>query len=258
VAHQAGRHHVEAVDKRFAVPDIGNQTCVSRTRVSALALAITLFVVVVAPVHADQGQKTFNLDDIIPPKGDGDPLTMIVSTSGTPLDAAELGNKDNWRVGMVTDNGTVPVKVADAKWSAASKTGSLSFPRSATNNADLGAVGWVAVYQGSQLLTVSVDAESSGRFKAAKDKADAWFYAFGSVLVGPSTKPIYVVDLKVDYADQLGNSPWKWHVGGTATTNTDAEPPVDKVRIAPDALTAFLSFSKINRVKKPAWITPTC
>jgi hypothetical protein len=197
-----------------------------------IASAFTaVLLVITAPVLAVAGQNPFSLDDIIPPTGGRDPLTLIVSTSGTPLPAAELGNQDHWRIGMVTDNETLPITPSGVTWSAASKTATLSFPRSATQNADLSGVGWVVVYQGTRLLVVSVAAPSPARFRAAKDKDDAWLYAFGSVLVGPSTKPLYVIDLKVDYQEELKTTGWKWHIGGTANTNTNAEPPVDKVNI---------------------------
>jgi hypothetical protein len=58
----------------------------------------------------------------------------------------------------------------------------------------------------------------------------------------------------VDYAEEIKTTGWKWHTGGTANTNTNAEPPVDKVRIDPDAITAFASFSKDIKVKKSGWL----
>lgn len=219
------------------------------------AVALVAALLLASSIDA-AAQRAFSLDDIVPPRGEADPVTLIVATSGTPLPVAELQTETNWRIGMVTDAGTVSITPpkGGATWSPASKTMTFSFPRSATNNADLSGVGWVVFYLGSQLLNVSVDAESPGRFKAAKSKDDAWFYAFGSVLVGPSTKPIYVIDLKVDYAEEIGTSGWKWRAGGTANTNTNAEPPVDKVRIDPDALTAFAAFSKQSRVNGSAWL----
>ena len=179
---------------------------------------------------------------------------MTVSTSGTPLDRQELENTSNWRLGMVTDESSTPIKLDHVEWHAGSKTALLVFSRAATNGADLSTAGWLVVYAGSEVLTASVDVATRGRFTAANAKDDASLYAFGSVLAGPSTRAIYVIDLKADYSDEIKTSGWRWHVAATANTNTDAEPPVDKVRIDPDSITTLFSLSKRHKVRKSAWL----
>jgi hypothetical protein len=214
------------------------------TLVAAVAFVAFL---AATPGNAADAVKPFALLNVIKPSLDDsqtDILTIRVSTKGSPPDQGQLSNVNNWRLAIVTDaEGSRPVAVDQVTWHAATKMATLTFKRSATYGADLEKSGWFVAFVGSQVSVASVDAPS-GAFKAAKDKDDASFYAFGSLLVGPGTKPLYVIDLKIDYGNEIKTSGWLWSVGLTANTNTDAEAPVDESRVDPDAISTSLAFTK--------------
>src|SRR5262245_9034442 len=99
-----------------------------RSRGRFFLVTVAAVLLLAAPVDV-AAQKAFSLDDIVPP-GDADPLVLTVSTSGTPLPVAELQTAGNWRLGMVTDDGTVVITPLTPAWDPGTKTLTLSFPRS--------------------------------------------------------------------------------------------------------------------------------
>lgn len=207
--------------------------------VAALSLVLSLLA---QPLFAQA--TTFALKNVIPPRGQtGATLTILVSSSGTPPPEAELEDKNNWRLAIVNDQGSRPVAIDRVDWAPTEKIATLTFASGNTYGADLERVGWRVAFIGSQVLTASVKA-AGGPLKAAKGKEDASLYAFGSFLVGRSTKPIYVIDLKADYHEEIRTTGWLWNLSAAANTNTSAEPPVDKTRIDPDAIKTVFSLVK--------------
>jgi hypothetical protein len=213
----------------------------------AVAAASLLSLGLPAPCVAAQKAEPFSLIDVTGPTADqSDPLKVVVSTKGTPLPESELKNTLNWHLGVVTDvEGSRLVTLDHVEWSAHSQTVALVFKRADSYGVDVRQVGWVVTFIGTQILIASADAPSHGLFKAAKDKDGASIYAFGSILVGPSTKPLYVIDLKADYGNEFGTSGWLWNLGFVANTNTDAEPPVNTESVDPDAIKT--SFALVKR-----------
>jgi hypothetical protein len=218
------------------------------------AIALTLGLLAYAATAAAQ-TTPFGFTELSrrPTTGQTDPLTVDVSTKGTPPPLLELQDANNWRLGMVTSAGTTVI-TAKPTWSSKTEMVSLTFPRASIGTADPATVGWRAVYFGpGHLLTASLAAPAGGgAFKAAKGKDDAWFYAFGSILAGPSTKPLYVIDLKLDYKTEA-RAGWFWNFGASASTNTDAKPPIDEVKVDGDAIAASLSFTKRVNVNN-SWL----
>ena len=220
---------------------------------SLLSTAALVFALGVPTLSAAQ-DKPFGFTNLVPPLPDQtDVLTVFVSVKGTPPPLDELQKKDNWRLAIVSKEGSRIVPLDDVKWEAEPNTEmvSLIFRRANTFGVDLSKAGWRAVFLGGQILTASADAPSDARFKAAKGKDDASIYAFGSLLVGPSTKPLYVIDLKFDLTHEMTRGwfrGWLRGIGATASTNTDAKPPVDEVEVDADAISALLSFTKRVRV----------
>jgi hypothetical protein len=221
-----------------------------KTSIAAALLALGC----VVPAYGEQSDS-FALSNLIPPTPDQkDMLRIHLSTAGTPPPITDLENRDNWRLAIVTPEGSRLVTLDAAKWEEEPNTAmvSLIFQRANTYGVDLSRAGWRAVYLGSQLLAASVKAPSTGKLKAAKGKDDAAIYAFGSWLVGPSTKPLYVIDLKFDYGNEY-KSGWFWSAAASASTNTKAEPPVDEVNINPDSIKALFALAKTEHVGKP-WL----
>jgi hypothetical protein len=196
-----------------------------------------------------QTPTPFALKNVIAPTDTiSDSLTVYVSTSGTPLPAAELTTQSNWHVAIVDYAASRPIAIDRADWDPATKVISLLFRRDSIKAVDLRSVGWQVAFTGSQLLAASADAPSKGRFKPAKGKDDAALYLLSSFLAGRSTKPSYVIDAKADYKDELGTSGWFWHFMGSATTNTSAQPPVGGVRIDPDSMSTAFVLTKSRNV----------
>jgi hypothetical protein len=182
-----------------------------------------------------------------PQPGQTDPLTVYVSTSGTPPPLAQLERKENWRLLAVTNDGHHEVALDRVKWQEEPNTAmvSLVFPAASVQGLDYAKAGWSVVYLGAPFLTAAIDAPSPGGFKAAKGKDDAAVYAFGSLLIGPSTRPLYVIDLKFEYGKEMQRwTGWRWAAAASASTNTDAKPPVDEVEVDADAIAASLMFTK--------------
>jgi hypothetical protein len=222
-----------------------------KTSIAAAVLALWCSV----PAYGEQGDP-FALSNLIPPAPDQkDTLRIYLSTTGTPPPTTDLENRDNWRLAIVTAEGSRLVTLDSAKWEEEPNTAivALIVQRANTYGVDLSRAGWRAVYLGSQLLSASVKAPSTSRLKAAKGKDDAAIYAFGSWLVGPSTKPLYVIDLKFDYGNEYKTSGWLWSTAASASTNTKAEPPVDEVNINPDSIKALFALAKTEYVGKP-WL----
>lgn len=222
--------------------------------VAAAAFALAFLLSPLA--YADGQDKPFALSNLIPPGPDQQStLRVYISTTGTAPSIIELENEDNWRLAIVSAEGSRNVSLDEVRWEEERNTAivSLIFPRANTYGVDLSKVGWRVVYLGSQLLSASIKAPPSGALKAAKGKDDAVVYLFGSALVGPSTKPLYVVDVKAAYDSEIGTSGWFWETGAIFNSNTKAEPPVDKVTLNPDAIEARLSFSRTVNVGRP-WL----
>ncbi len=96
--------------------------------------------------------------------------------------------------------------------------------------------------QAGQTSTVTCASSSPSKHaKTVKGKDDAAIYAFGSVLAGVGTKPIYSLDLKAAPEWELGLG---WFVGPlfTFTANSDVESPVDRSRVDPDSITGSLNI----------------
>jgi hypothetical protein len=195
-----------------------------------------------------EAENPFALSHLMPAKAlsPNGTLRVDVSTTGAPLPLQELTKPDNWRIAFLDATGNHPVSVQAAAWDPSTKVVTLRVGGSLP--AAPAASGWRVVFIGSELLSAAVKPASIPGLKAAKGKKDAAFYFLGSTLWGRSTKPIYVIDAKVDYADEIRTTGWQWHVTGTISTNTNAEPPVDRVRIDPDTITAALGFSKTLNV----------
>jgi hypothetical protein len=224
-----------------------------KTRVTAALLALGC---VVSPAAYGEQSAPFALSNLIPPASDQkETLRIYLSTTGTPPPITDLENRDNWRLAIVTPDGSRLVTLDSAKWEEEPNTAmvSLIVQRANTYDVDLSRAGWRAVYLGTQLLSASVKAPSTGKLKAAKGKDDAAIYAFGSWLVGPSTKPLYVIDLKFDYGNEYKTSGWFWSTAASASTNTKAEPPVDEVNINPDSIKVLFALAKTEHVGKP-WL----
>ncbi len=100
------------------------------------------------------------------------------------------------------------------------------------------------------LLVVIVPASGWGQWSAAKDKKDATVYLFGSALYGVSTKPIYIVDWKLDKRWEILRSGqgtgWFAGVKSTFATNAGAEPPSDRTMVDPDSITGAASFDRMR------------
>lgn len=135
----------------------------------------------------------------------------------------------------------------------------LLLPRTELPTGAVSAWTWDVRYTAADLRLSSVwvgtdtqkDKAGGGFLKAAKSKDDADLYLFGSFLAGESTKPIYVLDAKVGTYWRIGPkglwapasvvpcTGFRWGLGGTATVNPDAEPPADRTRIDPNAISAY-------------------
>ena len=199
------------------------------------------------------GAADFALTRVIGPKSaPGPELFALVSTSGPPLSPADLEDKNNWRLAALISGNQRNVPIRRATWQPVTKQVSLFFSRNDLENVNLPAVGWQALFIGDnrQLTASSGAALGGGKFKAAKGKDDASLYLFGSLLAGPATKPLYVIDTKFDYKQEIRTTGTFWHAAAAASTNTNAQPPVNKVRIDPDSITTSLLFSKTVNVNR--------
>lgn len=220
----------------------------------SLAATVLALGLLLPPDSHAQG-KPFALSNLVPPLADQtDILTVYVSTTGTPPPEAVLRDKANWRLNVTDADGGQEIALEDVRWQEEPGTDmvSLVFPRTAAGTRDLSKAGWRVLYLGGLNLTASLKAPTAEGLKAAKGKDDAAIYAFGSVLVGPSTKPIFVIDLKLERTKEIRNG-WTRAYGFTLNTNTKAEPPADRVSIDPDAIKVLLSFSKPVHVGRP-WL----
>ncbi len=207
-------------------------------RRSALLLVLGLF------SGREAFAQQFGLTELSIDKLQTSPITILVSTKGTPPPVADLEDPNNWRLNMTTAAASPQIDLISAKWIPDLPGVNLTFDRQGMSGAALDAVGWRVLYLGGKLnLTVSLKSKEEDPYKTAKSKEAAFFYLFGSILVGPSTKPIYVFDLKYVPAFELARG---WFVGGKleASSNTTKEPPVDKVTIDPDSIKAALTFTK--------------
>jgi hypothetical protein len=187
--------------------------------------------------------QPFGLTELSVDKRQTSPITIVVSTKGTPPLPTELEDPKNWRLNMTTAAASPQIGGITAKWIPGLPGVNLTFDRQEMQGAALADVGWRVTYLGGLNLSVSLKSKEEDPYKTAKSKEAAFFYLFGSILVGPSTKPIHVFDLK--YAPAFD---WKrgWFVGGKleASSNTTKEPPVNKVTIDPDSIKAALTFTK--------------
>jgi hypothetical protein len=196
----------------------------------------------------------FGLTGLVRPLPDQtDPLTVYVSTTGTVPPSDELLKAENWRLFAKNAGGNHRITINELRWEEEKNTGMVSLVLAAANmrGIDHRVVAWRAVYLGGgDVLLAELDAPVGttlpDRFKVAKGKDDAAVYAFGSLLAGPSTKPLYVIDVKFDYKKNIGSGPWRWALLASANTNTDAKPPVDTVEVDADAIET--SFSLVRRV----------
>ena len=91
------------------------------------------------------------------------------------------------------------------------------------------------------------------RITAAKARQDADIYLAGSFLAGVATKPIWMIDAKVGYADQLGkNANVRLGVYGELSTNTDTKAPNDRAEIDPDSIRAYTKIFGSHYVGGPS------
>jgi hypothetical protein len=176
-----------------------------------------------------------------------------VSTSGPSLTVPELTNVANWRLAVVAGADRRDLTLTGAAWDRSTKQVALRFSRDSLQTIKLTMASWEALFIGGgrQLTATSPEPKAGGAFTAAKGKDDASLYLFGSFLAGRYTKPIYVIDAKVDYKNELRKSGWFWHGSAAASTNTDAVAPVDKVRIDPDSISTSFVLSKTYNTDAP-------
>jgi hypothetical protein len=220
-----------------------------RFSVAVVVLACEIGAVAAAYAQSSPKPRPFALKNVVRAQVVPPTVEVEVSTSGTPLPAADLVKGDRWRLVYDTGDTTYAVHLAKAaRWDATTKIATLVFPASEIAGLDVATLGWQAAYIGDAIfVATAAPPDSAAAFDAAKGKDDAALYLFGSWLAGRSTKPIYVIDAKVDLAHEWfrhGKTLGFLHYGGTFSTNTDATPPADKVRIDPDSITLFASVTR--------------
>jgi hypothetical protein len=75
----------------------------------------------------------------------------------------------------------------------------------------------------------------------AEDKKSANLYLFGSALFGVSTKPLYILDVKLEPAWECSDDRFL-RLRTTLASNVGAEAPVDRSEIDPDSITSGLFY----------------
>jgi hypothetical protein len=79
------------------------------------------------------------------------------------------------------------------------------------------------------------------QLEPAVEKKDAKYYLFGSALFGVSTKPIYILDVKVETEHEFRQNQFVG-VRASLTSNAGAEPPNDRSEIDPDSIMGALTY----------------
>lgn len=93
-------------------------------------------------------------------------MTLIVATSGPPLPVAELETENNWRVGMVTDAGTVSTPRGSPANPNPSKPGTVDGERAVVTEVNKG---------------VRHHAEAALEWNIMEDTSVSLKYQYGSV-----------------------------------------------------------------------------
>jgi hypothetical protein len=213
-------------------------------------------------------QDQFSLGTInVPAPSSGSP-SVEINTSGPPLSNAVLNDPANWQV-FVSDNvkSAIPLLNFTPLWNAATGKVKITFDPAPLAGHDPRTFAWSIYFKGVvPNLTASRDKPkppSSSLLGAAKGKDDADLYLFGSYLAGVSTKPIYVIDAKLNWIVAIRKGKpdpvtgkrietgWSAGVTSALSSTTDTKAPVSRSKVDPDSITAALSLHYLWTPKRP-------
>ena len=222
--------------------------------------------VLLCACSAALAQDKFSLDSVALPKPVPGTTFLDVNTSGPPLGTAILNDPANWQVfASDTDKSVIPVPNITPKWNPGTGKVTITFDPAPLAGRDPRLFGWTVYFKGVvPNLTASKDKpKPSSLLGAAKGKDDADLYLFGSYLAGVSTKPIYVIDAKLNWMTPIRKGKpdavtgkrieTRWSAGVTSTfsSNTDTKAPVNRSKVDPDSIMGALSIDYLWTPKRP-------
>jgi hypothetical protein len=225
---------------------------------------LTLFFCTTAFISA---QGKFGLDSVVVPRpAAGLRVFIEVNTSGTPPATSLLEDPSNWLVfASETDNSVIPVVGFTPSWISSTGKVRITFDLTQLGGRDPRIFGWNVMYKGTvPNLTANRERPKKQDLPtAAKGKDDADIYLFGSYLAGFSTKPIYVIDAKLNWLIEITKGTpdpvtkkkpgtgWFAGVKSSISTNTDTKAPVDRTKVDPDAIDGSMSIEHMWTPKRP-------
>lgn len=166
--------------------------------------------------------------------------TVFVSTMGDK--PPNIEDKNLWTL-VIHDPKTkldTILSVTNVQWDASTHTLAITF--SGLTGLDPLRVDWTATF--NNILQTSAKAPKKSFFTSVDTKDDADVYLFGSFLAGYSTKPIYMIDAKVGWVPEIRETGYFLGVTSTLSTNADTNPPIDRTRVDPDAITGALALRR--------------
>jgi hypothetical protein len=171
---------------------------------------------------------------------------LIVNAKGTP-DAATLtqytssAHYGDWHV-SATDSKAgsvvkIPIYLTDVRWFAANHRFYLTYDPGPLAGRNPHEFDWSLAYMDNAVPLTSPAATFGFSPAASKDKADV--YLLGSYLAGDGTKPIYSIDLELNWLPEIHQGLF-FGLQSCVLVNSSATPPVNRSSVDPDSITAGL------------------
>ena len=96
-------------------------------------------------------------------------------------------------------------------------------------------------------IPTTIVASTKKIFTPAKARDDADIYISGSVLAGQGTKPIYMLDAKVNFAPPISKNDLRFGIYSEIQSNANATPPNNRSTIDPDSITASATLNQLRK-----------
>ena len=199
------------------------------------------------------------LENLLRPDGNGGhELEIRYSGQLSDLQKAQLENRANWSIfyKRLDDEGE-PVAGGHpdgAEVKPAGRSVTLRFPDTIPIDQNHSySVTWTPPLAIATQLSWPADmkAPEGGFYASAKDKKDADVYINASYLSGVGTKPIYMIDAKLNWFYEIPNSQGGIGITSSFVANSGAEPPVSRSVVDPDSIKGAFTYERVDANLKP-------